>query len=525
MLNLIPKPLHAIEKGGNTPFSRKTALTGDFNHLFDTLFPMMPNTDNAVENKLVFKTDSSMPSEAYHIICTDDNNILISSSDASGAFYAVMTLLQLADGNGVIPSVEIEDAPRFRHRGFMLDCARHFWSVDKIKQILDVMARIKMNIFHWHLTEDQGWRIEIKKYPLLTEKGAIRKSTALSLTGYEEHKEPRDYTEYGRGLYYTQEEVREVVAYAAKRNINIIPEIDMPGHFVAAIACYPELSCTEEKVDVSDRWGVLDNIACCGKENIYRFVKDIIDELCELFPYPYFHIGGDEVPKDHWKVCPNCQKKIRELGLKDENALQSYFNNVISAYLKEKGKHTVGWNEILEGENLDNSIIPQWWILLDDSIREKKWIEDGNQIILSLVDYVYMDHAFAIRPLKKTYSFGPEVFGVENESNILGVEAPQWTEYIRDTQKLDMNTFARLVAMSEVGWTAAENKNYDDFERRLENLRGYFSSIHAPIAPQFIYRGDTVGEKSEEKRVEKGWEMWRADPYFEFKLMKKEEEI
>ena len=360
MLNLIPKPLHAIEKGGNTPFSRKTALTGDFNHLFDTLFPMMPNTDNAVENKLVFKTDSSMPSEAYHIICTDDNNILISSSDASGAFYAVMTLLQLADGNGVIPSVEIEDAPRFRHRGFMLDCARHFWSVDKIKQILDVMARIKMNIFHWHLTEDQGWRIEIKKYPLLTEKGAIRKSTALSLTGYEEHKEPRDYTEYGRGLYYTQEEVREVVAYAAKRNINIIPEIDMPGHFVAAIACYPELSCTEEKVDVSDRWGVLDNIACCGKENIYRFVKDIIDELCELFPYPYFHIGGDEVPKDHWKVCPNCQKKIRELGLKDENALQSYFNNVISAYLKEKGKHTVGWNEILEGENLDNSIIPQW---------------------------------------------------------------------------------------------------------------------------------------------------------------------
>lgn len=163
--------------------------------------------------------------------------------------------------------------------------------------------------------------------------------------------------------------------------------------------------------------------------------------------------------------------------------------------------------------------------MLDDSIREKNGLKNGNQIILSLVDYVYMDHAFAVRPLKKTYSFGPEVFGVEDESNILGVEAPQWTEYIRDTQKLDMNTFARLVAMSEVGWTAAENKNYDDFERRLENLRGYFSSIHAPIAPQFIYRGDTVGEKSEEKRVEKGWEMWRADPYFEFKLMKKEEEI
>lgn len=519
MVTLIPKPLCAKEREGKVFFSEKTTLCGAFDGLFGVLGDMLPKADEASENKLTFVLDESVPAEGYRIAC-EAGDIAVAASDESGAFYAVMTLLQLASGKDSLSAVEIEDAPRYHHRGFMLDCARHFWTVDKIKQILDVMARIKMNIFHWHLTEDQGWRIEIKKYPLLTEKGAIRKSTALSLTGYDDHKEPRDFTEYGRGLFYTQDEVRDVVAYAAERKINIIPEIDMPGHFVAAIACYPEISCTGEEVEVSDRWGVLDNIACCGKDIIYNFVKDVIDELCELFPYPYFHIGGDEVPKDHWKVCPKCQAKIKELGLKDENALQSHFNNVISAYLKGKGKHTVGWNEILEGENLDRSIIPQWWILMDGSDREKKWLEEGNKLILSMVDYVYMDHAFAIRPLKKTYSFGPEVMGIEDDTNVLGVEAPQWTEYIRDTEKFDMNTYARLIAMAEVGWTSAANKNYDCFEARLEELRDYFASIGAIVAPKQIYRGDTLGEGvAEEERVEKGWETWKDNPYFEVELM------
>ncbi len=519
MVNLIPQPLHVDEKVGGVFFSKKTELSGAFAEIFDVLKTMLPEAEDAEENKLIFAEDKTVPAEGYHIAC-EDGDIKITASDKAGAFYGVMTLLQLCGGADSFDAVEIEDAPRYHHRGFMLDCARHFWTVDKIKQILDVMAKIKMNIFHWHLTEDQGWRIEIKKYPLLTEKGSIRKSTALTFTGYEEHKEPRDYTEYGRGLFYTQDQVRDVVAYAAERQINIIPEIEMPGHFVAAIACYPELSCTGEQVEVSDRWGVLDNIACCGKENIYNFVKDIIDELCELFPYPYFHIGGDEVPKGHWEVCPACQAKIKELGLKDENALQGYFNNVVSDYLKSKGKHTVGWNEILEAsENLDRSIIPQWWILMEGSNREKQWLDDGGKMILSLVDYVYMDHPYAIRPLEKTYSYGPEKMGITDDSNVLGIEAPQWTEYIRDEEKFDMNTYARLLAIAEVAWTAPENKDYDDFESRLEHLREYFASIGAVLAPSWIYRGDTLGEVPEEERIEAGWKAWRDDSYFEVKLM------
>ena len=244
-----------------------------------------------------------------------------------------------------MPYVTVSDAPKYAYRGFMLDCARHFWTIDKIKQILDVMAALKMNEFHWHLSEDQGWRAEIKKYPLLTEKGSIRNGTQVSPRDSAPDSARVKDAEYGRGLYYTQEQMREIVAYAAQRHIEVIPEIDMPGHMVAAIACYPELSCRGEATEVSPKWGVLDNICCCGKEDVYRFAKDVIDELVEIFPGRFFHIGGDEVPKKRWKECPACQKKIRELGLKDENALQGYFNNQIAEYLRSKGKRMIAWNE------------------------------------------------------------------------------------------------------------------------------------------------------------------------------------
>lgn len=524
MIQLIPKPVCAKQEEGIVSFSKKTQMHGAFNGLYKVLSTMLPDAKTAGENALTFVQDAEIPAEGYRIAC-ENGDITITASDESGAFYGVMTLLQLCAGRDHFEAISVEDAPRYHHRGFMLDCARHFWSVEKIKQILDVMALLKMNIFHWHLTDDQGWRAEIKKYPLLTEKGAIRKSTALSLTGYDKHQEPRDYTEYGRGLFYTQEQVREVVAYAKERQINIIPEVDMPGHFVAVIACYPEISCTGEPTEVCDRWGVMENIACCGKEDVYNFVRDVLDELCELFPYPYFHIGGDEVPKDHWKTCPNCQAKIKELGLKDEEALQGHFNNVIASYLKSKGKNTVGWNEILKAtENLDHNIIPQWWIPLDDSVREKKWLAEGGKIILSILPYVYMDHAYAMRPLEKTYGFGPKSVGVEDDTNVLGIEAPQWTEYIRDEEKLNFNTFARVIAIAEAGWTLEENKDYTNFESRLEAMRDYFASIGAPLPPMWIYRGDTIGETpdlNEEERVKKAYGVWANDPYFELKLSKK----
>ena len=428
-----------------------------------------------------------------------------------------MTLLQLAENKGQLQAVSVSDAPHYHHRGFMLDCARHFWTVDQIKKILDVMARLKMNIFHWHLTEDQGWRIEIKKYPLLTEKGSIRKSTPLS--GDSEHG-PRDYHEYGRGMFYTQDQVRDVVAYAKARCIDIIPEVDMPGHFLAAIACYPHLSCTGEEAEVGVDWGVHENIACCGKDDIYNFVKDIIDELVELFPYPYFHIGGDEAPKAHWKVCPACQAKIKELGLKDEDALQSHFNNEISAYLESKGKHTMGWNEILESsENLNKEIIPQWWILREDSVHEKKWLADGNKMVLSLIDNVYLNLPFGLIPLEKTYNYGPATMGVEDSPNILGIEAPLWTEHFLNFEHVAMNIFVRLAAVSEAAWTEPALKNYADFEARIEEMRDYFRSLDVLIAPQPIYRGTSLGDIPEEKRSETGWKVWPASPRFEVEMM------
>ncbi len=515
MIHLIPKPLELHMGNAEVAFSRNTKLTGAFPEIYSVLASMMPNIA-AHENTLTFEQDPAVPAEGYTLFCRD-GNIFVRASDRSGAFYAVMSLLQLAENKGSFPEVRINDAPRYPHRGFMLDCARHFWTVAQIKKILDVLALLKMNIFHWHLSEDQGWRIEIKKYPLLTEKGSIRKSTPLS---GDSQNGPRDYNEYGRGMFYTQEQVREIVAYAGARCINVIPEIDMPGHFVAAIACYPHLSCTGEEVDVSVNWGVNENIGCCGKEDIYIFVKDIIDELCELFPYPYFHIGGDEVPKDHWKVCPACQAKIKELGLKDENALQSHFNNVISAYLKSKGKHTVGWNEILESsENLDKSIIPQWWILKDDSRKELQWLADGNKMLLSSIDYCYTNLPYCLIPLEKTYGYGAASMGIEDDSNVLGIEAPLWTEHFLTFEHVAMNIFVRLAAVSEAAWTAQELKSYPDFEARIEQMRPYFDSLDILIAPQEIYRGTSLGDIAEEDRNKKSWEIWPAAPRFEVEMM------
>ena len=516
-MNIIPKPLKASLTGGTVFFSSETRVSGDFPLTEAFALKTLSKKSKKTENALTFSKDDSVAPEGYSIICCD-GNITVKASDEKGAFYGFITLCQLAENENTFEAVFVEDAPKYGHRGFMLDSARHFWTVEKVKQILDVMACLKMNIFHWHLSDDQGWRVEIKKYPLLTEKGCVRDSTPLAV---KDGKNNRENKEYGRGLFYTQEQIKEIVTYAEERHINIIPEIDMPGHLVAAISCYPELSCTGEKTDVSNNWGIMDNIGCCGKENVYNFAKDVIDELCELFPYPYFHIGGDEAPKKRWKKCPACQAKIKELGLKDEDALQGYFNNVICEYLKGKGRTTIGWNEILDAsEGLDKNIIPQWWIKRKPTENlELKWLKSGGKMIISLADYVYMDHAFAVRPLKKTYGFGAAVLGITDDTNVIGIEAPQWTEYVRNEKKFDLNTYVRLIAIAEASWTAENLKDYDDFENRMENMRDYFASIGATLAPPEIYHGKTVSPIF--SRVANGWKKWRADPNFELKLAEK----
>ncbi|MDE7336704.1 MAG: beta-N-acetylhexosaminidase, partial [Clostridia bacterium] len=363
----------------------------------------------------------NIANEGYEIKRGKDE-ITIGAATDSGAFYAQVTLRQMMDSEGAIWA-DVKDSPKYPYRGFMLDCSRHFWRKEKIKQLLDVMADVKMNVFHWHLSDDQGWRAEIKKYPLLTQKGTIRRSSALYHPSEDLSKKITKDEKYGEGMFYSQDDMKEIVAYAAKRHIEVVPEIDMPGHMVAAISCYPELSCRGEDAEVSCRYGVMDNICCCGKDATYDFAKDVIDELCEIFPGRYFHIGGDEAPKTRWKQCPDCQKKIKELGLKDENALQGYFNIQIAKYLKSKGKRMIGWNEILDARDImDKDIVAQWWWKYSvGNKNEKEWMSDGGQCLLSLCPYVYMDHSFSMRPLKKTYSFSARKL-TDDDSNVLGME-------------------------------------------------------------------------------------------------------
>lgn len=518
MSNIIPKPVKEVKGEGKVYLTCNTSVSGDFKDTVIMARDYLAGIRAGEKNALTFVKDDKMGSEEYSVECKG-GNIEVKAGDEAGAFYALMSLKQLADGRDSFAAVTIKDKPKYAYRGFMLDSARHFWRIDKVKQFLDVMANLKMNRFHWHLTDDQGWRVEIKKYPLLTEKGAIRKDTPLSLQGYWQNKEKHDNKEYGRGCFYTQDELKEVVAYAKRLHIEIIPEVDMPGHMVSAISCYPELSCTGEATEVSNRWGVMDNICCCGKDNVYNFAKDVIDELTEIFPYKYFHIGGDEVPKKRWKVCPKCQAKIKELGLKDENALQGYFNNEIAKYLKSKGRSMIGWNEILDASDImDKEIIAQWWVhhSIGDA-QEKNWMKNGGKVILSLVNYVYMDHAYAIRPLSKTYSFSYAKMGLKDDNNVVGMEIPQWTEYIRDEEKLDLYTYPRLITFSEVCWTQEDNKNYADFEARLESKRNYFKNAYGfEIAEQKVYRGKTtpwyaIGEPKKNS-------YWVKDPYFEVKI-------
>lgn len=520
-MNIIPKPLHYVVKEHAIQLGKATKISGDFADAVKFAKEFCSLFEGGEGTVLKFVKDGYIAEEGY-VISSDkaQESVTVSASTEAGAYYALMTIRQAAYKDGLMHCIDVQDKPNYKHRGFMLDCARHFWTVDKIKEILEIMSRLKMNVFHWHLSDDQGWRPEIKKYPLLAQKGSIRKSTPLSLKGFALGKEPRDNTPYGEGCIYTQEQMRDVVDFAKKRHIEIIPEIDMPGHMLAAIACYPELSCRGEEAEVSTRWGIRDNILCCGKDEVYEFAKDVIDELCEIFPGKYFHIGGDEVPKNRWLKCPLCQAKIKKENLKDVNALQGYFNNVIAEYLKSKGKAMIGWNEILDAQDImDTDIIAQWWMRRKGDKNEFAWMDRGGKLVISMVNYVYMDHPYNVRPLSKTYSLSAEKLGVMNGENIVGMEIPQWTEYIRDTDKLDMLTMARLTAFSEVCWTPVQKRNYEDFEQRLEASREYLESVKCRICPQPIYRGKTYPRFKFTNAAR--WNLWRVNPDYEFNEMKK----
>lgn len=392
-----------------------------------------------------------------------------------------------------VPCAHIDDAPRFSYRGMHLDVARHFFSVDEVKRYIDLLAMHKLNVFHWHLTDDQGWRIEIKKYPKLTEIGSIRKHTMVK-----KNFDQYDNTPYGG--YYTQDQIRDIVNYAKERFITIIPEVDLPGHMVAALASYPSLGCTGGPYEVQGVWGVHPDVLCAGKEETYEFVTDVLSEVIELFPSRYIHIGGDECPKDRWKKCPLCQARIQKLGLKTdkehtaEERLQSYFMTRVEKFLNENDRQIIGWDEILEGGAAPNATVMSWRGT-DGGVQAAKL---RHNVVMTPNTYLYFDYyqsedtqtePLAIGsyvPLERVYDFEPVPDTLDNDSKkyILGAQANLWTEYISDFKQVEYMLLPRLDALSEVQWTRPENKNWVNFLDRLQHniqvydLKGYNYGKH-----------------------------------------------
>jgi hexosaminidase len=397
--------------------------------------------------------------------------VIITAPAPTGVFYGIQTLRQMlpveveerhqVEADWRVPCVVIEDWPRFSWRGFMLDEGRHFQGRETVLQIIDLMALQKMNVFHWHLTEDQGWRIEIKKYPRLTEFGARRPGTSRSMLG-------RRHDGVPHGGYYTQTEIREIVAYAAALHITIIPEIEMPGHSLAALASYPHLSCTGGPFEVATGPGISADIYCAGKERTFVFLQDVLDEIMELFPSPIVHIGGDEAPKARWRKCPNCQRRIREQELKDEHALQVWFTNRIAAYLEAKGRQLMGWNQILEPGLTPSAVVHYWFGDQEKLARAIR--EDRRRVVMSTYLDTYLDHSYSLMPLSRAYRYEPVPPRLtETESAaVLGLEFPLWGEWLPTRLRLEYQAWPRLTALAETGWTLKDRKDYPDFLRRLE---------------------------------------------------------
>ena len=438
--------------------------------------------DEVPASGIRFVTDESLPAEGYELN-VDGEGIEVRASQFPGFLYALQSLEQLLpaavygtepapDAAWEVPCVKIADAPRFAYRGMHLDVARHFFSVDEVKRYIDVMAIHKLNTLHWHLTDDQGWRIEIKRYPELTAVGSIRKATVV-------RKEWGTYDGTPYGGFYTQDEIRDVVKYAADRGVTVIPEIDLPGHMLAALTAYPELGCTGGPYEVWGRWGVADDVLCPGREKTFEFLEGVLTEVMELFPSEYIHIGGDECPKVRWEKCPRCQAKIRQLGLKDdgehtaEHYLQSYVTDRIGKFLAQHGRRIIGWDEILEGRAPSDAVVMSWRGS-EGGIAAAKL---GHDVIMTPNSHFYFDYYQSLDtdaepfeiggyiPMEQVYSYDPAFpeLTPEQQKHILGVQANLWTEYVLSDEHLEYMLLPRLAALSEVQWCLSETKDWNRF--------------------------------------------------------------
>jgi hexosaminidase len=446
-------------------------------------YPLTVKTESSGDSNCILlkcgKTLAALGPEGYQLTVTS-NEIRIEALEKAGLFYGIQTLRQLlpADIFGTvppedaawrIPCLKIEDQPRFKWRGMHLDVGRHFMPADYVKKYIDLIAMHKMNIFHWHLTDDQGWRIEIKKYPKLTEIGAWRKETVIGHNS-------GTYDGKRHGGFYSQDEIRQIIQYAKERYVTIVPEIEMPGHSLAALAAYPELSCTGGPFEVKTEWGVIRDVYCAGNDQVFLFMQDVLDEVMELFSSPYIHIGGDECPKENWKACRKCQERIKDEGLKDENELQSYFIKRIETYLNEHGRRIIGWDEILEGGLAPNATVMSWRGM-DGGIQAAR---ANHDVVMASNSHLYFDYYQAdpkkeplaiggFVPLQKVYSLDPipAELTQEQAKHILGVQAQIWTEYIQNPKQADYMAYPRGCALAEIAWTPLDQKNYEDFYRRL----------------------------------------------------------
>lgn len=450
----------------------------------------------ASSGSVSFTQDKSLAPESY-VISVSPKGVKVEAADLNGCIYAIQTLKQLlpaavysgasaADADWTIPCVQVKDAPRFSYRGVHLDVSRHFFDTDEVKKYIDALVMHKMNRLHWHLTDDQGWRVQIDAYPKLTEVGAYRNQTVIG-------KNSGVYDGQRYGGFYTKDQIRDVVAYAEQRGVVIVPEIDMPGHMLAALAAYPELGCTGEDYEVWGMWGISDDVLCLGKDETYKFLEAVFDEICDLFPSEYIHIGGDECPKVRWEDCPDCQAKIAELDIPadakfaPEYYLQSYVTKHIENYLAAKGRLVIGWDEILEGEISPNAAVMSW----RGVVGGEEAVKLGHKVVMTPHTHLYLDYyqttdpenrePFGIGgyvPVEKVYEFEPfsDEMTAEQKKLILGVQANMWTEYVLSNEHLEHMILPRICALSEVQWCQPENKDYDRF---LSNMSSMFDILDA----------------------------------------------
>ena len=450
--------------------------------------------------------DSKLNNKEGYAILTTPKGVEISGKSAAGVFYGIQTLrksIPVGKTSAVkLPAAQLSAEPRFGYRGMHLDCSRHFFGVETVKHYIDLMALHGMNRLHWHLTDDQGWRVEIKKYPRLTEVGAWRKGTVLG------HNSPvNDGIRYGG--YYTQDEIREIVRYAADRYITVIPEIDMPGHMLGALAAYPELGCTGGPYDVWCQWGVTDDILCVGKDRTLQFINDVLDEVMRLFPGEYIHIGGDESPRVRWQQCALCQQRIRDLGIKAEGKqsaearLQGWFTTQVQNYLSQHGKRIIGWDELLDC-GVDTSATIMSWTGAEPGAKGAML---GHDVIMTPNTPMYFDHyqtksywneptAFGgCATLKMVYDFEPVAGNLpeDKRDHILGAQANLWTEYVTCEPQIDYQVLPRMAALAEMLWLQPEEKNYSDFKSRLNRLVELYKFYH------WTYRAKSLVLEDEDK--------------------------